>query len=186
MLQVKPVNLGKNVRMSFGKINEVLDMPNLIEVQKNSYRWFLEEGLKDVFNDMSAITDKALFQKQLTALEKCMEEVIGSTVAPFYRPPQGRFTEQNLHFAKEMGYKTVFWSYAYADWDNARQPDPKWAMEQILAHTHPGMVILLHPTSKTNADIMDELLSAFSPMTKKVAFTPYSARMSKICAVYSL
>lgn len=57
MLQVKPVNLGKNVRMSFGKINEVLDMPNLIEVQKNSYRWFLDEGLKDVFNDMSAITD---------------------------------------------------------------------------------------------------------------------------------
>ncbi|MBP1557641.1 MAG: DNA-directed RNA polymerase subunit beta, partial [Oscillospiraceae bacterium] len=57
MLQVKPVNLGKNVRMSFSKINEVLDMPNLIEVQKNSYRWFLEEGLKDVFNDMSAITD---------------------------------------------------------------------------------------------------------------------------------
>ncbi|MBQ2751046.1 MAG: DNA-directed RNA polymerase subunit beta, partial [Oscillospiraceae bacterium] len=57
MLQVKPVNLGKNVRMSFGKINEVLDMPNLIEVQKNSYRWFLEEGLRDVFNDMSAITD---------------------------------------------------------------------------------------------------------------------------------
>lgn len=57
MLQVKPVNLGKNVRMSFGKINEVLDMPNLIEVQKNSYRWFLDEGLKEVFNDMSAITD---------------------------------------------------------------------------------------------------------------------------------
>ncbi len=57
MLQVKPVNLGKNVRMSFGKINEVLDMPNLIEVQKNSYRWFLDEGLREVFNDMSAITD---------------------------------------------------------------------------------------------------------------------------------
>lgn len=57
MLKVKPVNLGKNVRMSFGKINEVLDMPNLIEVQKNSYRWFLEEGLKEVFDDMSSITD---------------------------------------------------------------------------------------------------------------------------------
>ena len=57
MLKVKPVNLGKNVRMSFGKIHEVLDMPNLIEVQKNSYRWFLEEGLKEVFEDMSAITD---------------------------------------------------------------------------------------------------------------------------------
>ncbi|MEG1773929.1 MAG: DNA-directed RNA polymerase subunit beta, partial [Oscillospiraceae bacterium] len=57
MVKVKPVNLGKNVRMSFSKITEVLDMPNLIEVQKNSYRWFLEEGLKDVFSDVSAITD---------------------------------------------------------------------------------------------------------------------------------
>lgn len=57
MLNVKPVNLGKNVRMSFARINEVLDMPNLIEVQKNSYQWFLEEGLKEVFRDVSGITD---------------------------------------------------------------------------------------------------------------------------------
>ncbi len=57
MVNVKPVQLGKNVRMSFNRINEVLDMPNLIEVQKNSYRWFLEEGLKEVFRDISAITD---------------------------------------------------------------------------------------------------------------------------------
>ena len=57
MVKVKPVNLGKNVRMSFAKINEVLDMPNLIEVQKNSYKWFLEEGLREVFSDVSQITD---------------------------------------------------------------------------------------------------------------------------------
>ncbi|MCL2579299.1 MAG: DNA-directed RNA polymerase subunit beta [Oscillospiraceae bacterium] len=57
MVKVKPVQLGKNVRMSFSRINEVLDMPNLIEVQKNSYRWFLEEGLKEVFRDISSITD---------------------------------------------------------------------------------------------------------------------------------
>ncbi|MCX7658210.1 MAG: DNA-directed RNA polymerase subunit beta, partial [Oscillospiraceae bacterium] len=57
MVNVKPKQLGKNVRMSFGKINEVLDMPNLIEVQKNSYKWFLEEGLKEVFRDVSAISD---------------------------------------------------------------------------------------------------------------------------------
>ena len=57
MVNVKPVQLGKNVRMSFARINEVLDMPNLIEVQKNSYKWFLEEGLKEVFHDVSAITD---------------------------------------------------------------------------------------------------------------------------------
>ncbi len=57
MVNVKPVQLGKNVRMSFSKINEVLEMPNLIEVQKNSYKWFLEEGLKEVFSDISEITD---------------------------------------------------------------------------------------------------------------------------------
>ncbi|MGN0587514.1 MAG: DNA-directed RNA polymerase subunit beta, partial [Oscillospiraceae bacterium] len=57
MVNVKPVQLGKTTRMSFGKINEVLQMPNLIEVQKNSYKWFLEEGLKEVFRDVSAITD---------------------------------------------------------------------------------------------------------------------------------
>lgn len=57
MVNVKPVNLGNNVRQSFSKINEVLDMPNLIEVQKNSYKWFLEYGLKDVFRDVATITD---------------------------------------------------------------------------------------------------------------------------------
>jgi DNA-directed RNA polymerase subunit beta len=57
MVNIKPVKLGTTTRMSFAKINEVLDMPNLIEVQKNSYKWFLEEGLKEVFHDMSAIAD---------------------------------------------------------------------------------------------------------------------------------
>ena len=54
---VKPVKFGKNTRMSFSKINEVIDMPNLIEIQKDSYRWFVEEGLKEALADMSSITD---------------------------------------------------------------------------------------------------------------------------------
>ena len=57
MVNVKPVQLGKNTRMSFSRIEEVLPMPNLIEVQKNSYQWFLDEGLKEVFRDVSGITD---------------------------------------------------------------------------------------------------------------------------------
>ena len=57
MVNVKPVQLGKTTRMSFARIDEVLEMPNLIEVQKNSYKWFLEEGLKEVFRDVSGITD---------------------------------------------------------------------------------------------------------------------------------
>jgi len=57
MVNVKPVKLGKNTRMSFSKINEVMQMPNLIEIQKNSYQWFLDEGLKEVFRDVADITD---------------------------------------------------------------------------------------------------------------------------------
>ena len=57
MVHVTPKQCGKNVRMNFGKINEVLEMPNLIEVQKNSYNWFREKGLKEVFRDVSSITD---------------------------------------------------------------------------------------------------------------------------------
>ncbi len=57
MVNVKPVQLGNITRMSFSKINEVIDMPNLIEIQKNSYKWFLDEGIKEVFNDISSITD---------------------------------------------------------------------------------------------------------------------------------
>ena len=56
-MMVHPVQLGKTTRMSYSKINEVLEMPNLIEIQKNSYQWFLDEGLREVLRDVSPITD---------------------------------------------------------------------------------------------------------------------------------
>ncbi len=114
--------------------------------------------------DMSAITDKDAFCKQLTDMETIYTEKTGLKLAPYYRPPQGKFSKTNLEFANEMGYRTVFWSFAYADWDNNRQMDPERALNEILEHTHPGMVILLHPTSHTNAVIMDRLLSAWEDM----------------------
>ena len=76
-----------------------------------------------------------------------------------YRPPEGRYSKQNLEYAKSMGFKTVCWSFAYADWDNNRQMSPEDAMHKILAHTHNGEIMLLHPTSATNAAIMDSLLT---------------------------
>ena len=79
-------------------------------------------------------------------------------MAKYYRPPEGRFTERNMKFAKELGYKTIFWSFAYADWDNNNQPDPTEAIELIMENTHNGAIILLHPTSKTNADILGTLI----------------------------
>lgn len=109
--------------------------------------------------DMTKVTDKALFSKQLEGLAEQYRELTGQDMAKIYRPPQGRFSQQNLEYAKELGYKTLFWSFAYADWDNNRQPDPEAALNKILAHLHPGEVMLLHPTSATNAAIMDRLLT---------------------------
>ena len=80
-------------------------------------------------------------------------------MAKYYRPPEGRFSEENLKYAQDMGYKTGFWSLAYADWDNAKQPAPDKAMALLDANIHNGAIVLLHPTSKTNADILDTLMT---------------------------
>ncbi len=111
--------------------------------------------------DMSAIHDERTFLKQLSDLESAYTELTGKEMRKYYRPPQGRFSRENLKYLHKAGYHTILWSFAYADWDNAGQPDPDKSVEQILLHTHPGMVILLHPTSKTNAEILDRLLTAW-------------------------
>lgn len=109
--------------------------------------------------DMSAITDPAIFQKELQDLETLYQEKTGDKLSEFYRPPQGIFSEENLKLAKELGYKTVFWSLAYVDWNNDSQPTKEEAFQKLLPRTHPGAVVLLHSTSRTNAEILDELLT---------------------------
>ena len=60
-----------------------------------------------------------------------------------------------------MGYKTIFWSLAYADWDDRNQPKYSWAIEKLLENTHNGAVVLLHPTSKTNVEILPKLIDSW-------------------------
>lgn len=108
--------------------------------------------------DMTKMTDEQ-FAAELARLECVLREKAGVECARFYRPPEGRFNEKNLCAAQSLGYRTVFWSLAYADWDNEKQPEPEKSKQLLLANTHAGAVILLHPTSKTNADILDALLT---------------------------
>ncbi len=110
--------------------------------------------------DMTKITDYDIFAKQLYRLEEAYTELTGEEMAKIYRPPEGRFSEQNLEFAQKLGYNTVFWSFAYADWDNNKQPPCEKALEKLLAHTHNGEILLLHPTSQTNAEILDSFLTS--------------------------
>ena len=109
--------------------------------------------------DMSKLSDKAAFSKELTDLENLFREVTGKELPKYYRPPQGIYSQENLQMAKELGYKTVFWSLAYVDWKNDAQPTKQEAFDKLLPRMHNGAVVLLHSTSATNAEILDELLT---------------------------
>ncbi len=109
--------------------------------------------------DLTKIHDIGDYKKQLTRLEEAYFELTGKEMVKIMRPPEGRFSRESMSFAHQLGYKTIFWSFAYADWDNNCQMESDKALEKILAHTHNGEIILLHPTSKTNADILDRLLT---------------------------
>ena len=109
--------------------------------------------------DMSALSDAEAFAKELQELEHLFREVTGKELPKFYRPPQGIYSRENLAMAKDLGYKTVFWSLAYRDWENNNQPTADYAFAKLLPRTHNGAVILLHSTTKTNAEVQDELLT---------------------------
>ncbi len=111
--------------------------------------------------DMSKLTEKAAFSRELQDLEALYRETTGGEMAKFYRPPQGVYSEENLKMAQELGYKTVFWSLAHVDWNNDSQPTREKALARLLPRTHPGAVILLHSTSQTNAAILEELIETW-------------------------
>ena len=114
--------------------------------------------------DMSAISDKASFQKELDSLATLYQEITGQELSHFYRPPQGKYSEQNLKLAQELGYQTVFWSLAYVDWYADNQPTAEQAYAKLLPRIHNGAIVLLHSTSSTNAAILDDLLTKWEEM----------------------
>jgi peptidoglycan-N-acetylmuramic acid deacetylase len=105
-----------------------------------------------------SLADQATFRGELESLATLCREMTGREMAKFYLPPEGRFSEDNLKWAQAMGYRTIFWSFAYADWDNRKQMNPDKAKQKILSNIHPGEVMLLHPTSETNAQVLGEVI----------------------------
>lgn len=114
--------------------------------------------------DMSKISDEATFRKEMEDVSNLFKEVTGTDMAPYYRPPQGKFSTTNLEMAQKMGYKTFFWSLAYVDWNVDDQPTKEAAMEKLTGRIHPGAIVLLHNTSSTNGEILDELLTKWESM----------------------
>ncbi len=114
--------------------------------------------------DMSKISTQETFSEELSKVEELYKEITGTEMTKYYRPPQGKYSEANLQMAKDMGYKTFFWSLAYVDWMQDQQPTREEAFEKLLGRIHPGAIVLLHNTSSTNGQILDELLSKWEEM----------------------
>ena len=100
---------------------------------------------------MSKISDKASFQKEMDDVAKLYEEITGEKISMYYRPPQGKYSTENLAMAKELGYQD-------------KQPSKEEAFEKMTGRIHPGAIVLLHSTSQTNGEIMDELLTKWEEM----------------------
>lgn len=114
--------------------------------------------------DLPQISSMDAFQKELQDVEELYTSLTGETMTKFYRPPRGIYNTENLSMAKELGYSTFFWSLAYVDWIQDQQPSREEAFQKLLTRIHPGAIVLLHNTSSTNAEILDELLTKWEEM----------------------
>ena len=142
---------------------------NFIEKNADLVRRMVEEG-HIVGNhtmhhyDMSKLNTTESFSKELKDLEDLFREKTGKELPKYYRPPQGIYSEENLRMAKDLGYRTVFWSLAYVDWNNDSQPTAEHAFDKLIPRIHKGAVVLLHSTSQTNAEILGQLLSKWKDL----------------------
>lgn len=114
--------------------------------------------------DMSSISDMESFGNEVNDVAQLFREITGKELSPYYRPPQGKCNVRNLEMAEELGYYTIFWSLAYVDWNQDNQPSHEEAFDKLTTRVHPGAVVLLHNTSNTNGEILDELLTKWEEM----------------------
>lgn len=98
-------------------------------------------------------------KKDLSDWEKDYVSIFGAKPqVKLFRPPEGKFNETSMSIAKDLGYKTVLWGFAYKDWDTNAQPNESEALSKLLDNNKPGNVILLHAVSQTNANILDQYI----------------------------
>jgi peptidoglycan-N-acetylmuramic acid deacetylase len=162
-----------------GKILDVLKANNVkaaffvtvpyIKSNKDLVKRMADEGNlvcnhSNTHPSMASITDEKKFAFELNSTAEAYKEATGYEMSKFFRPPMGKYSELSLHYTKELGYKTIFWSLAYRDWIKDNQPNPENAKKLLLERTHPGGIYLLHAVSKTNAEILDSLIKEWKSM----------------------
>jgi peptidoglycan-N-acetylmuramic acid deacetylase len=108
---------------------------------------------------MASIKDVEKFNKELSDVEEAFEKITDKKMSKYFRPPMGKYSELSLQYTQNYGYKTVFWSFAYMDWIPNKQPSHEAAKKRIMQRTHSGGIMLLHAVSKTNAEILDDVIT---------------------------
>ena len=105
---------------------------------------------------MPSLTDEQINKEVMDLHEKISSKF--NYEMKYIRPPKGEYSQKTLSVCNSLGYKTVMWSFAYSDWDEKKQPEEAKAKEMILNNLHNGEIMLLHATSKTNANILDSVI----------------------------
>ena len=145
---------------------------NLIDRNPDLVKRMSEEGhlVCNHTNKHKNITklDQADIKQEIQALEHAYTELTGKQMAKYFRPPEGTFDKDSLTVVQECGYKTVFWSFAYEDWDNQKQMNPHDAKRKIMDNLHNGEIMLLHPTSATNAAVLKEVIQEIKSMGYRI------------------
>jgi peptidoglycan-N-acetylmuramic acid deacetylase len=108
---------------------------------------------------MASIVDQEKFNKELSDVEEAYENITGKKMAKYFRPPMGKYSELSLDYTQKYEYKSIFWSFAYMDWIASKQPSHETAKKRIMQRTHNGGIMLLHAVSKTNAEILDDVIT---------------------------
>lgn len=147
----------ENVKAAFFVLKNLLDKnPELIARMEKEGHTVCNHTSKHP--DITKIDSVEKLKDELRALEDRYFEITGKPMAKYFRPPEGRFDHASMQRLKNLGYKTIFWSFAYADWDNNSQMSTTNAKQKIFDNIHNGEVMLLHPTSETNAIIMKDVI----------------------------
>ena len=107
--------------------------------------------------NMAAISDETLYE-EITSLSDKYVNLTGQEMDPFLRPPSGKYSEKSLYLTRKLGYRTIFWSMAYKDWETDNQPGKQAAYDHVMSNYHNGAIILLHAVSESNTQALDDIL----------------------------
>ncbi len=154
ILDILAVN---NVKATFFVTGHYINTsPDLVERMVNEGHLVASHSVNHP--SMPTLTEEE-FYDEIVGLNDKFKDLTGRDLDPFFRPPMGKYSERSLYLTRRLGYRTVFWSMAFNDWDPDNQPGEEVSYQHVMDNAHNGAVILLHAVSESNTLALDDMLS---------------------------